>query len=100
MLRPKVVCGMFGVMYGPDYDELARKTVLHIPTMYALFSRRFFHSRKNARLLQWLFSSLIGPLFRETPETTKAKSGQCKLTAKGPPFIFYFFKVTYKTGRH
>ena len=38
--------------------------------------------------------------FREIPETTKAKSGQCKLSAKGPPFIFfYFFKVSYKTGR-
>ena len=29
----------------------------------------------------------------------KAKSGQGKRSAKGPPFIFYFFKETYKTGR-
>ena len=28
-----------------------------------------------------------------------AKSGQWKLSAKGPPFIFYLFYVTYKTGR-
>ena len=27
------------------------------------------------------------------------KSGQGKLSPKVPPFIFYFFKVTYKTGR-
>ena len=26
------------------------------------------------------------PLFTETDKTTQAKSGQCKFTAKGPPF--------------
>ena len=41
--------------------------------------------------LQTTDLTLIGQLFRETPETTKAKSGQCKLSAKGPSFIFYFF---------
>ena len=39
------------------------------------------------------------PLFTETDKTTQAKSGQWKLSAKGPPFIFYLFYVTYKTGR-
>ena len=34
--------------------------------------------------------TLIGSLFRETPETTKAKSGQCKLSAKGPLSFFTF----------
>ena len=29
----------------------------------------------------------------------EAKSRQGKLSPKGPPFIFYFFKETYKTGR-
>ena len=29
----------------------------------------------------------------------KAKSGQRKLVQKSPPFIFYYFNVTYKTGR-
>ena len=28
------------------------------------------------------------PLFTETDKTTQAKSGQCKLSAKAPPFIF------------
>ena len=32
--------------------------------------------------------TLIGPLFSEAPETTKAKSGQCKLIAKGPHDLF------------
>ena len=41
----------------------------------------------------------IGPLLTETTKTTEAKYGQGKLSPKGPPFIFYFFKVTYKTGR-
>ena len=41
-----------------------------------------------------------GPLFTETSETTKAKSGQRKLSAMGPSsFFFYFFNVTYKARR-
>ena len=51
---------------------------------------------KSARLLQWLVffvrpqTSSRGhvPLFKETDKTTQAKSGQCKLSAKGPPFHF------------
>ena len=39
------------------------------------------------------------PLFTETDRFTQAKFDQCKLTAKGPPFVFYLFYVTYKTGR-
>ena len=52
--------------------------------------------------LQTTILTLIGPLFRNNPETTKplkAKSRQGKRSPKGPPFIFYFFKETYKTGR-
>ena len=41
--------------------------------------------------LQTTDLTLIGPLFGETPETTKAKSGQGKLSAKGPPFRFLLF---------
>ena len=37
------------------------------------------------------------PLFTETDKFTQAKFDQCKLTAKGPPFVFYLFYVTYKT---
>ena len=60
---------------------------------------------KSAPLLQWLFflflffrqtTDLIAyvALFTETDkttQTTQAKSGQCKLSAKGPPFHFYPF---------
>ena len=50
--------------------------------------------------LQTTNLTLIGPfLKKKISETTKAKSGQGKLSAKGPPFSFYFFNVTYKTGR-
>ena len=51
-------------------------------------------SSKNARLLQRPFFlqttelTLIGPIFTETTKTTEAKSGQRKLSAKGPPFNF------------
>ena len=38
--------------------------------------------------LQTTDITLIGPLFTETTKSTKAKSGQCKLSAKDPPFIF------------
>ena len=54
---------------------------------------------KRARLLQWLViffrqtTDLIVyvPLFTENDKTTQAKSGQCKLSAKGPPFHFLLF---------
>ena len=64
---------------------------------------------KSARLLQWLVffrqtTDLIAyvPLFTETDkttQTTQAKSGQCKLSARVPPFILNLFYVTYKTRR-
>ena len=44
-------------------------------------------------------TDLKGPFFTETTKPTKAKSGQRNLSAKGPPFMFYFFNVTYKTER-
>ena len=60
-----------------------------------------FFFREKARLLQWLVfflffrqtTELIAyvPLFTETDKITQAKSGQWKLSAKGPPFIFYLF---------
>ena len=62
---------------------------------------------ESARHLQWLVFNLFFrqttdliayvPLFTETDKTTQAKSGQCKLSAKGPPFIFNLFYVTYNT---
>ena len=59
-----------------------------------------FDSYSDPFFLQTTDLTLKGPLFTETTKTTKAKSGQQKLRAKGPPFIFfYFFNVTYKTGR-
>ena len=39
------------------------------------------------------------PPFTETDKTTQAKSGQCKLNAKGPLSFFTFFYVTYKSGK-
>ena len=66
-----------------------------------VFSRRVFLSRKNARLLlavTFFFFSLIliGPFFRNNPETTQgAQSGK---EAKAN-LVQTFFKVTYKTGR-
>ena len=60
-----------------------------------------FPLRKKARLLQWLVffsffrqtTELIAyvPLFTETDKTTHAKSGQRKLSAKGPRFHFLPF---------
>ena len=52
-----------------------------------------FFFRQTTELIAYV------PLFTETDKTTQAKSGQWKLSAKGPPFIFYLFNVTYKTGR-
>ena len=70
--------------------------------MKLVFYSALFHFKEKCPTLTVTFFRLtmIGPLFRETPGTSKAKSGQCKLSAKGPPFHFYFFKVTYKTGRN
>ena len=43
--------------------------------------------------LQTTELTTIGPLFTETTKTTQtqAKSGQGKLSAKGPPFVFFTF---------
>ena len=56
-------------------------------------ARFFFFFRQTTELIAYV------PLFTETDKTTQAKSGQWKLSAKGPPFHFYLFYVTYKTGR-
>ena len=53
----------------------------------------FFFFRQTTELIAYV------PLFTETDKFTQAKFHQCKLTAKGPPFVFYLFYVTYKTGR-
>ena len=60
-----------------------------------------FPIRKKARLLQWLVFFLLFrqtteliayvSLFTETDKNTQAKSGQWKLSAKGPPFHFLPF---------
>ena len=52
-----------------------------------------FFFRQTTELIAYV------PLFTETDKFTQAKFHQCKLTAKGPPFVFYLFYVTYKTGR-
>ena len=58
--------------------------------------RVFFSFKEKCPTLTVTFSflqttdlTLIGPLFREPPETINAKSGQCKLSAKGPSFGFF-----------
>ena len=53
----------------------------------------FFFFRQTTELIAYV------PLFTETDKFTQAKFDQCKLTAKGPPFVFYLFYVTSKTGR-
>ena len=58
-----------------------------VPVLFFLFFRQ------TTELIAYV------PLFTETDKTIQAKSGQWKLSAKGPPFIFYLFHVTYKTGR-
>ena len=59
-------------------------------TVASFFS---FFFRQTTELIAYV------PLFTETDKFTQAKFDQCKLTAKGPPFVFYLFYVTYKTGR-
>ena len=51
----------------------------------------FFFFRQATELIAYV------PLFTETDKFTQAKFYQCKLTARGPPFRFYLFYVTYKT---
>ena len=62
------------------------------------FSRRIFLLKENIPD-SYSDLTLIGPLFTETTKTTQVKSGQDKLSRKGPPFIFYFYNVNNKTGR-
>ena len=50
--------------------------------------------------LQSTILTLIGPLFRNNPETPWGQVWPRQLSPKGPPLIFYFFKLTYKTGRN
>ena len=69
-----------------------------------VFSRRFSSEKSPTITVASFFRQTTDlivyvPLFTETAKTTQAKSGQCKLSAKGPPFIFSLFYVTYKTGR-
>ena len=42
--------------------------------------------------LQTTNLTLIGPLFRNIPKRPKAKSGQGKLSAKGPHLLFLLFQ--------
>ena len=59
-------------------------------TVASFFS---FFFRQTTELIAYV------PLFTESDKTTQAKSDQWKFSAKGPPFFFYLFYVTYKTGR-
>ena len=56
-------------------------------------------SNSELCFLQTTDLTVIGPLLTETTKSTQAKTGERNLRAKGPPFIFLFFNVTYKTGR-
>ena len=62
-------------------------------TMASFFS--FFFARPQSSSRMYHFLQKLIRLLRPS----QAKSGQWKLSAKGPPFIFYLFYVTYKTGR-
>ena len=61
-------------------------------------SRRYSANFRRSRLvffLQTTILTLIGPLFRNNPETTKppkAKSRQGKFCPKGPPFHLLLFQ--------
>ena len=57
------------------------------------FEEKMPDSYSGPFFLQTTDLTLIGPLFTETTKTTKAKLGQRKLNAKGPPFRFFFSTV-------
>ena len=54
------------------------------------FKGKMPDSYSDLSFLQTTELTLIGPLFTETAQ---ADSGQCKLSAKGPPFVFYFLTL-------
>ena len=76
------------------------KTLRFLSLGYAADFRR---SRLVFFFRQTTILTLIGPLFLQQKLLKllrpKAKSGQRKLSAKGPPIFFHFFNVFYKTGR-
>ena len=75
-----------------------------IVKLLCVFSRRYSNEKSPAITVASFFRQTTDlivyvPLFTEITITTQYKSGQCKLSAKSPPFIFYFFfTLTYKTG--
>ena len=83
-------------------SQLSDACEVRVPFSDPFFSRRFSSEKcptlTVASFLYYFFffretTDLIAyvPLFTETDkttQTTQAKSGQCKLSAKGPPFHF------------
>ena len=53
----------------------------------------FFFFRQTTELIAYV------PLFTETDKFTQASSTNANLLQRVPPFVFYLFYVTYKTGR-
>ena len=66
------------------FQVFRKKNVLRFLSLR--YSADFRRSRLVFR--QTTDLTLIGQLFRETPETTKARYGQGKLSAKGPLSVF------------
>ena len=52
-----------------------------------------FFFRQTTELIAYV------PLFTETDKFTQATSTNANLLQRVPPFVFYLFYVTYKTGR-
>ena len=87
--------------HGAILDVLTKLQVCLSKKQSFVFSRRFSFKGKmpdyssDCFFLQTTILTLIGPLFRDNPETTKppkAKSRQGKLSPKGPPFHFSLFQ--------
>ena len=81
-----------------------RDVFLHFPRIFLVGAFSFKEKSPTITVASFFFrqtTELIAyvPLFTETDKFTQAKFHQYKLTAKGPPFVFYLFYVTYKTGR-
>ena len=53
----------------------------------------FFFFRQTTELIAYV------PLFTETDKFTQVSSTNANLLQRVPPFVFYLFYVTYKTGR-
>ena len=60
--------------------------------LFSFLVGAFFEGKMLDSYSELFFFRLNGPLLRETPETTKAKSGQFRRSANGPPFCVLNFQ--------